>query len=132
MGRTLRIVAILLAATLGWLAGAGLEHVAGDAASSPSHEANIDWAQWGGDSLRNNTPVGHNIPTEWEVGDFDYRTGDWDPHRSENIKWVAKLGSQTYGNAVVSGGKVFVGTNNSGGWLPAISFGYRPGLHGRL
>jgi outer membrane protein assembly factor BamB len=32
----------------------------------------------------------------------------------KNVKWVAKLGSQTYGNPVVSGGIVFVGTNNEG------------------
>ncbi|MBI4486174.1 MAG: PQQ-binding-like beta-propeller repeat protein, partial [Acidobacteria bacterium] len=29
-----------------------------------------------------------------------------------NVKWVAQLGSQSYGNPVVSGGMVFVGTNN--------------------
>jgi len=117
MSRTLRIFAILLAASLGWFAGAGLEYVVGDASSSPQRESNVEWAQWGGDSLRNNTPVGLNVPTEWKVGKFDYRTGDWDSTAAENIKWVAKLGSQTYGNAVVAGGKVFVGTNNSGGWL---------------
>ena len=26
--------------------------------------------------------------------------------------WAAKLGSQTYGNPVVAGGRVYVGTNN--------------------
>jgi outer membrane protein assembly factor BamB len=30
----------------------------------------------------------------------------------KNIKWVADLGSQSYGNPVVAGGMVFVGTNN--------------------
>ena len=30
------------------------------------------------------------------------------------MKWVAKLGSQTYGNPVSSGGVVLVGTNNEG------------------
>ena len=29
-----------------------------------------------------------------------------------NAKWIAKVGSQSYGNVVVSGGKVFIGTNN--------------------
>ena len=29
-----------------------------------------------------------------------------------NVKWVAKLGSQAYGNTTVSNGKVYVGTNN--------------------
>lgn len=76
-----------------------------------------EWPQWGGDSARNNTPVGENIATEWEIGDFDPETGEWDPSNSKNIKWVAKLGSQSYGNPVVADGKVFVGTNNTGGWL---------------
>ena len=115
-GKTICLVGALL---LGWLAGAGLERVVGDAtsANSSSQAPTTEWAQWGGDSMRNNTPTGTAIPTEWEVGDFDYRTGEWDSSSAENIKWVSKLGSQTYGNAVVSGGKVFVGTNNSGGWL---------------
>ena len=51
------------------------------------------------------------------MGDFDYKTGEWDPNSATNIKWVAPLGSQTYGNPVVADGKVYVGTNNSGGWL---------------
>ncbi|KAB2667587.1 MAG: PQQ-binding-like beta-propeller repeat protein, partial [Verrucomicrobia bacterium] len=31
---------------------------------------------------------------------------------TKNVKWVVKLGSQSYGNPVVAGGKVFTGTNN--------------------
>src|ERR1051326_5234259 len=31
---------------------------------------------------------------------------------TKNVKWVGKLGSQSYGNVTVAGGKVFVGTNN--------------------
>ncbi|MCH7988134.1 MAG: PQQ-binding-like beta-propeller repeat protein, partial [Planctomycetes bacterium] len=34
-----------------------------------------------------------------------------------NIKWSAKLGSQTYGNPVIANGKVYVGTNNGAGYL---------------
>ena len=33
------------------------------------------------------------------------------------MKWVARLGSQTYGNTVVAGGHAYIGTNNGGGWL---------------
>jgi outer membrane protein assembly factor BamB len=40
------------------------------------------------------------LPTSWDI-----KTG-------KNVKWVAKLGSQTYGNPVVGGGVVLVGTNN--------------------
>jgi outer membrane protein assembly factor BamB len=86
-------------------------------------EPNVNWPQWGGSSIRNNTPVGKNIPTEWEIGEFDYKTGAWDPTDAKNIKWVAKLGSQTYGNPVVNNGKIFVGTNNGGEWIKR----YKPG-----
>ena len=79
--------------------------------------SNTDWPQWGGTSLRNNTPVGCHIPTDWEIGNFDFQTGRWDRAGSRNIRWVAKLGSQSYGNAVVADGHIYVGTNNSGGWL---------------
>src|SRR5207244_5022213 len=30
----------------------------------------------------------------------------------KNLKWVAKIGSQSYGNVTVAAGKVFIGTNN--------------------
>jgi len=33
---------------------------------------------------------------------------------TKNVKWAARLGTQTYGNPTVSGGRVFVGTNDSG------------------
>jgi len=125
MNRLSKYCALFLAAALGWWTGAGLDYVVGEAtgasgeatqlAASPKHT--LDWPQWGGDSAHNNTPVGYNIPTEWETGDFDYKTGEWDSSTAKNIKWTARLGSQSYGNAIVSDGKIYVGTNNSGGWL---------------
>jgi outer membrane protein assembly factor BamB len=75
-----------------------------------------DWNQWGGTPGRNNTPEGKNIPTEWELGEFDDNTGDWKPGTGKNVKWVGKLGSQSYGNPVVANGQVYVGTNNGAGW----------------
>ena len=30
----------------------------------------------------------------------------------KNLKWAAKIGSQSYGNVTVAGGKVFIGTND--------------------
>src|SRR5262245_45924592 len=86
-------------------------------AGAPSAKSLAEWTQWGGSSVRNNTPEGHDIPTEWAVGAIDYRTGTWNPAKSKNVKWVAKLGSQTYGNVVVAGGHAYIGTNNSAGWL---------------
>jgi outer membrane protein assembly factor BamB len=96
---------------------AAAEKAADAPPAAGSTEPNVNWSQWGGSSIRNNTPVGKDIPSEWEIGEFDYKTGAWDPTDAQNIKWVAKLGSQTYGNPVVNNGKVFVGTNNGGEWI---------------
>jgi outer membrane protein assembly factor BamB len=76
-----------------------------------------DWAQWGGGPQRNNTPEATNLPAEWNVGGFDPKTGEWKKDKAKNIKWVARLGSQSYGNPVVADGKIWVGTNNGGGYL---------------
>jgi outer membrane protein assembly factor BamB len=64
--------------------------------------ASADWPMWGRDGTRNMVSPDKNPPTEWDV-----KSG-------KNIKWRARLGSQSYGNPVVSGGLVFVGTNNEG------------------
>lgn len=41
----------------------------------------------------------------------------WNVETGKNIRWSAKLGSLAYGAPVVSGGRVFVGTNNAGGFV---------------
>ena len=64
-----------------------------------------DWPQWGGSPSRNNVPEGTVIPITWDID------------AGQNIKWSAKLGSETYGNPVVANGKVYVGTNNGAGYL---------------
>jgi outer membrane protein assembly factor BamB len=61
-----------------------------------------DWPMWGGTPARNMVSPLKGLPTEWDV------------KTKKNVKWVAALGSQSYGNPVVAGGKVFVGTNNEG------------------
>tara|TARA_B100001057_G_scaffold245693_1_gene246026 strand:+ start:1800 stop:3233 length:1434 start_codon:yes stop_codon:yes gene_type:complete len=53
-----------------------------------------------------------NLPVNVEPGDYVSGTDDIDPSTTENVLWVAKLGSQAYGNVTVAGGKVFAGTNN--------------------
>ncbi len=76
-----------------------------------------DWPQWGGTSLKNNCSAAVGLPMNWNVGKFDRRSGAWDKSSSENIRWFANLGSLSYGNPVVSEGKVFIGTNNGSGYL---------------
>lgn len=79
--------------------------------------AAADWPQWGGAPGRNNAPEGKNIPVQWDIGKFEPRSGDWLPGSAKNIRWVARLGSTTYGSPVVCGGKVFCATNNGAGWV---------------
>src|SRR5258708_1504585 len=76
-----------------------------------------DWNQWGGSPVRNNTPEGKNIATDWKAGQFDDDTGAWKRETAKNVKWVARLGTKSNGNAAVANGKVYVGTNNGGGYL---------------
>lgn len=61
--------------------------------------AYADWPQWGGTPSRNNVSDVRNLPTNWAPGDFDRKTGQWDRTKARNIKWVASLGSQTWGGA---------------------------------
>jgi len=61
---------------------------------------------WGGKPDRNMVSSMTGLPETWDV-----TTG-------QNVKWVADLGSQSYGNPVVAGGMVFVGTNNEAGYDP--------------
>jgi outer membrane protein assembly factor BamB len=66
-------------------------------------------AQYGGSPQRNMVNL-----TEKGVPD------GWDVKEGKNIKWKANLGSRSYGGPTVSGGKVFIGTNNGSPRDPAI------------
>ncbi len=59
-----------------------------------------EWPMWGGTPDRNMVSAMKGIPAKWDVA------------KKENIKWMATLGSQSYGNPTVGGGVVLVGTNN--------------------
>jgi outer membrane protein assembly factor BamB len=71
-----------------------------------------DWPQWGGTLSRNMFSPTKGLPVEFEPGKFKPGTEEVDLKTTRNVKWVAKLGSQSYGNVTIAGGKVFVGTNN--------------------
>ena len=71
-----------------------------------------DWPTWGGSADRNMVADASGIPNEIESGDYLPKSEEINMETTKGVKWVAKLGSQTYGTPVVSGGKIFVGTNN--------------------
>src|SRR5437870_6991441 len=52
------------------------------------------------------------LPDRFDPGKPKPGTEEIDMSTTKNVKWVAKLGSQSYGNCTVAGGKVYVGTNN--------------------
>ena len=71
-----------------------------------------DWPMWGGTPSRNMVASAKNLPTEINPGTIDPENETVDLAGTKNVLWVAKLGSQTYGNPVVGNGKILVGTNN--------------------
>jgi outer membrane protein assembly factor BamB len=62
-----------------------------------------DWPMFGGRPDRNMVSTETGLPTEWDAGAKNPR---------KNIKWVGTLGKTTYAAPVVSGGRVFIGTDN--------------------
>lgn len=71
-----------------------------------------DWPMWGRDGARNMASDAKGIVETFDPGKFKRGTEEVDMSTTKNVRWVAKLGSQTYGNTTVANGKVFVGTNN--------------------
>src|SRR6185312_10262421 len=77
--------------------------------ASASDPGSSDWPMWGGTADRNMVSNMKGLPTSWDV------------KSKKNVKWVAALGSQSYGNPVVSGGQIYVGTNNEGVRDPKVT-----------
>ena len=71
-----------------------------------------DWPQWGGHNIRNMYSPQRGLPDAFGKIDFKPGTEEVNTNALKNLKWVAKIGSQSYGNVTVAGGKVFIGTNN--------------------
>ena len=76
------------------------------AAAGKANFQTKDWAMWGG-------TIGRNMVSKEKNVSFDF-----DLKEKKNVFWSAQLGSQTYGNPIVAGDKVFVGTNNGAEYRP--------------
>ena len=86
--------------------------LAGIAFTTALHAA--DWPAWGGaDPGRNMFSDAKGIPAKFEPGKFKKNSEEIDMATTQNVKWITKLGSQTYGNTVVAYGSVYIGTNNA-------------------
>src|SRR5437868_1832080 len=72
-----------------------------------------DWPTWGRTPARNMTSPEKGLPTTADPGKPASDGGPIDLATTKNVKWLAKLGSNAYGNPAVAGGRVYVGTNNA-------------------
>ena len=82
------------------LGAAGFGAYYGGRAAYGSDPGTGEWPMWGGAPDRNMVSDAKGLPA------------DWDLKAKRNVKWAATLGSVAYGNPVVAGGTVYVGTNN--------------------
>ena len=71
-----------------------------------------DWPQWGGRDERNMVSDEKGLPESFVPGEKKPDSSGIDLATTRNVRWVARLGSQTFGNPTVAGGRVFVGTND--------------------
>jgi len=77
-----------------------------------------DWPTWGRDETRNmaepdSMPADKNrLPRSFVAGEFVGASDEISMSTTKNVKWIAKLGSQCYGNPTVANGRIYVGTNN--------------------
>ncbi|MSU65716.1 MAG: pyrrolo-quinoline quinone [Opitutus sp.] len=67
---------------------------------SPTALPGADQPQWGQRWSRNLVSEERGLPDSFN------------PKTSRNIRWVAKLGTETHSTPIVSGGRVYIGTNN--------------------
>ena len=79
-----------------------------------------DCPQWGRDQSRNMVSPEKNLPATADPGTPKEDGGEVDPATTKNVLWVAKLGSQSYGNTIVAGGQVYIGTNNAAPRRPSV------------
>ena len=71
-----------------------------------------DWPEWGGRPMRNMYSAEKGLPDTFGKVEFKSGTEEVDTKAVKNLRWAAKIGSQSYGNVTVAKGKVFIGTNN--------------------
>ena len=72
-----------------------------------------DWPVWGADSSRNMSSDEAPLPASFGTGKAMAGSDEIDLKGAHHIRWVQKLGSQSYGNVTVADGRVFLGTNNA-------------------
>ena len=71
-----------------------------------------DWKQWGGSQERNMSSQERGLPMRFEPGKRRRDRIGIDTASTQNVRWVARLGSKNYSSATVADGRVYIGTND--------------------
>jgi len=98
---------MLFASAHRFLPPAGMALAASALLLSPATPADkakdADWPMFGGTTARNMVNTAEkDMPEAWSVK----------KKKEKNVQWKADLGSLAYGGIVVSGGRIYIGTNN--------------------
>lgn len=94
----------LIAVSVGCEPAVVAEEAGASDAAAEAQPAAASWPLAGGTPARNGIPAAGPIRV------------DFDPTNAEDLLWSVDLGSQSYGNPIVSGGKVLIGSNNGAGY----------------
>jgi outer membrane protein assembly factor BamB len=71
-----------------------------------------DWPRWGGHDNCNMVSSEKGLPASFIPGKKSPQGNGIDLATTENVKWVARLGTQTYGNPTIANGRVYLGSND--------------------
>ncbi|MDP6944292.1 MAG: pyrrolo-quinoline quinone, partial [Myxococcota bacterium] len=75
--------------------------------------AAADWPVWGRTANRNMASPERGLPANMGGGKRVAGSDAIDTSGAKEVRWVTKLGSQSYGNVTVADGRIFLGTNNA-------------------
>ncbi|MFT5129281.1 MAG: outer membrane protein assembly factor BamB [Rhodothermales bacterium] len=75
--------------------------------------AKSDSLTWGGNGHRNMVSTATGLSTAYEAGDYKDDSEDVDMSLTKDVKWVVKLGSQSYGTPNIFKNRILLGTNNA-------------------
>ena len=78
------------------------------AASLPA----ADWPRWGGRDDCNMVSTEKGLPASFLPGKKGSGGDGIDMRTTENVKWIARLGTQTLGNPTIANGRIYIGTND--------------------
>ncbi len=73
-----------------------------------------DWPRWGGRDDCNMMSEEKGLPESFLPGKKSPQGAGIDMRTTQNVKWVARLGTQTYGNPTIANGRIYLGTNDDG------------------